>query len=63
MPTPAESLTSESSEEAVTDAVEKTISQLVREGFEQDQAVAIAFNQAKTATGRELRTKGPRRVR
>lgn len=63
MPTPAEGLTKESSEEAVQAAISKTIEQLVGEGFEQDQAIAIAFNQAKTATGRELRTRGPRRAR
>lgn len=63
MPTPAEGLTKESKEDAVIDAIEKTISQLVREGFEQEQAVAIAHEQARSATGRHLSSRGPRSVR
>ncbi len=63
MPTPAESLDEDSRELAVISAIEKTISQLVREGFEQDQAVAIAHEMARKATGRELRSRGPRSAR
>lgn len=54
MPTPSESLTSESSEEAVRKAISATVSQLVDEGFPQDQATAIALEQARKATGKEL---------
>lgn len=63
MPAPAERLTKDSKEEAVINAIEKTISQLVREGFEQDQAVAIAHEMAQKATGRQLRSRGPRSAR
>lgn len=63
MPTPAESLTKDSKEDAVVDAIEKSIRQLVSEGYEQDQAVAIAYGQAREATGRELKPKGPRSAR
>jgi len=62
MPTPAESLTKDSKDEAVADAISKTVSQLVSEGYKQDQAVAIAYGQAREATGRELRSRGPRRA-
>lgn len=63
MPAPAESLNKDSKEEAVIDAIEKTISQLVSEGFEQDQAVAIAHEMAQKATGRQLNSRGPRSAR
>jgi hypothetical protein len=63
MPTPAEGLSQESTEEAVRDAISRTIQQLVSEGFEQEQAAAVAFEQARRATGRELRPTGPRRTR
>lgn len=63
MPAPAEGLNKDSKDEAILDAIEKTISQLVREGFEQDQAVAIAHEMARKATGRQLRSSGPRSAR
>lgn len=63
MPTPAESLTKDSKEDAVVDAISRSIAQLVKEGYDQEQAAAIAYSQAREATGRELRPRGPRRAR
>ena len=54
MPTPAEGLTRESADDAVKQAISATVRQLVEEGFEQRQAVAIAFSQARKSTGKEL---------
>ncbi len=54
MPTPSEGLNSDSSEEAIRDAISETVAQLVNEGFPQDQAVAIALEQARKAVGREI---------
>lgn len=53
MPTPSEGLTKDSSDEEIRKAVSATISQLVDEGFPQEQAQAIALEQARRATGRE----------
>lgn len=55
--TPAEGLTENSSDEEIRKAISASISLLVEEGFPQEQAQAIAINQAKKATGR---TAGPR---
>ena len=54
MPTPSEGLGKDSSDEEIRKAVSDTVSQLVGEGFEQDQAVAIALEQARKATGKDL---------
>ena len=63
MPTPSDSLTSDSSDEAIRQAISDTVAQLVEEGFPQDQAVAIAFEQASEATGKELAQGGESRTR
>ena len=66
MPTPSESLTPESPDEAIRQAISDTVAQLVEEGFPQDQAVAVALEQARKATGKDLSPptgRGPRRAR
>ncbi len=64
MPTPAEDLNKDSPNEAIKEAISSTVSQLVNEGFEQEQAVAIAFRQASKATGKDLgQTRQGSRVR
>jgi len=52
MPTPAEALTAQSSDEQYRDAVSQCIRQLMEEGREQAQAQAICYAQAERATGR-----------
>lgn len=54
MPTMSESLKPESSDQEIRKAIEDTVSKLVEEGFNQEQAVAIAFEQAEKATGKTL---------
>lgn len=54
MPTMAEGLSPDSSDEEIRKAIGDTVSKLVEEGFAQDQAIAVAFQQAKEATGKEL---------
>lgn len=54
MPTQAEGLNSGSPDEQIKAAISATIQQLVNEGREQDQAIAIALEQARKATGKEL---------
>ena len=53
MPTAAEGLTAQSTDEAYRDAVSACIRMLVEEGREQEQASAICYSQARTATGRD----------
>ncbi|KKN47225.1 hypothetical protein LCGC14_0665140 [marine sediment metagenome] len=54
MPTMSESLKPESSDQEIGKAIQDTVAKLVEEGFNQDQAVAIAFQQAEKATGKQL---------
>ncbi len=54
MPTLAEGLSSSSPDEQIKAAISSTIQQLMEEGREQDQAIAIALDQARKATGKEL---------
>lgn len=54
MPTMSESLKPESSDQEISKAIQDTVSKLVEEGFNQQQAVAIAFQQAEKATGKQL---------
>lgn len=54
MPTMAQNLTPDSSEAQIKAAISAAIAQLVREGTPQDQAVAIAYEQARKSTGKEL---------
>lgn len=60
MPTAAERLTKDSSEEQVKKAISESISMLVHEGRPQEQAIAIAYSQARKATGRSLKSKSTR---
>lgn len=54
MPTPAEGLTPESSMESVKTAISETVAHYVSKGREQEQAVAIAYSQARHSTGKML---------
>lgn len=54
MPLPTEGLTPDSSDEEIKAAIAGTIAQLIQEGRERDQAVAIAFDTARRATGKSL---------
>ena len=60
MPTRAESLTSDSSDEAIKRAISESISMLVEEGRPQEQAIAIAYSQAEKAIGRPIPRKSTR---
>lgn len=53
MPTEAEGLSAQSSDEEYRTAVSACIRMLVEEGREQEQASAICYSQARTATGRD----------
>jgi hypothetical protein len=60
-PTPAESLTPQSSPEEVKKATSDCISQLMKEGGRpQEQCVAICMSQARKATGKQLKPKSTR---
>jgi hypothetical protein len=69
MPTKAESLTAQSSDEEYQASVSDCIRQLVEEGRDQAQAAAICYSQGERATGRpypkqagaKLRTRARRR--
>lgn len=52
MPLPTENLTKDSSMDEIREAISRAISQLVDEGREQDQAIAIAYSTAREAAGR-----------
>ena len=54
MPTAAEGLSKSSSPEAIKKAISSAISMLVHEGRPQEQAIAIAYSQARKATGKSL---------
>ena len=51
MPLPTESLTKDSTDQEIQAAISAAISQLVNEGRDQDQAIAIAYSTARKATG------------
>lgn len=58
MPTRAESLTKESSPDAVQAAISSCISQMMKEGGRpQEQVIAICYSQARKATGKALKKK------
>lgn len=63
MPMPTETLKPESSDEEIRKAISDAVSKLVDEGFPQEQATAIAFEQARKATGKELSPARPARSR
>ncbi len=54
MPTLAERLSPNSSDAQVKAAISDSIAQLINEGRSQEQAIAIATEQARKATGKEL---------
>jgi len=58
MPTLAEKLTPSSSKAQIDAAISDSIAQLMNEGRPQDQAVRIAHEMARKATGKELGKKG-----
>lgn len=58
MPTLAEKLTPNSSDAQIKAAISNSIQELMQTGRKQEQAVAIAFEQAKKATGKELAQQG-----
>lgn len=60
MPTKAEGLTKDSSPGAIQAAISASISMLVEEGRPQEQAIVIAYSQARKATGKELKKKSTR---
>jgi predicted NBD/HSP70 family sugar kinase len=51
MPLPTESLTKDSSDQEIQQAISDAIAQLVNEGRDQQQAIAIAYSTARQATG------------
>lgn len=57
MPTEADRLTPESSADSERSAVSSCISQMVKEGRSQEQAVAICMEKARTSTGRKSKSK------
>ena len=57
MPTPAQSLTPNSTPEEIDAATKATVMQLLDEGIPQEEAVAQAMEQVRRATGQAL---GPR---
>lgn len=63
MPTPAETLSTDSADDAIKEAISATVSQLVGEGMPQDQAVAIALEMARKATGKDLAPQRESRAR
>ena len=58
MSTMAEGLSPSSSDAQIKAAISDSIAQLINEGYPQDQAIKIAYEQAKKATGKELGAEG-----
>ena len=58
MPTLAEKLTSSSSDAQIKAAISNSIQELMNAGREQQQATAIAYEQARKATGKDLAPRG-----
>jgi len=54
MPTSAEGLTPDTPLPQVKAAISASIAKLIDEGYEQEQAIAMAYSMARKATGREL---------
>ena len=53
MPLPVDSLTPDSSPQAVKDAISKSIEQCVKEGKDQKQCAAISYQIAREKSGKE----------
>ena len=58
MPTAAERLPKGAGDPQIKAAISESIAQLMDEGYPQDQAIAIAHEQARKSTGKELAAKG-----
>jgi len=56
-PTMAEKLTSQSSQGQISAAISESVRKLMDEGYPQHHAVAIRYEQARKATGKELARK------
>jgi len=54
MPTQVERLTANSPEAQIKAAISETVAKLMGEGYPQEQALAMAYEQAKKATGKDL---------
>lgn len=54
MPLPTARLSKDSSEDEIRQAISDTISQLIDEGRDRDQAIAIAYDSARRQTGKSL---------
>jgi hypothetical protein len=54
MPVPVDNLTPDSSEEDIKKAISETISALIREGKDEKQAIAMAFEMAKRKIGKTM---------
>ena len=57
-PTLAEKLTSSSSDAQIKAAISNSIQELMNAGREQQQATAIAYEQARKSTGKDLAPRG-----
>lgn len=54
MPLPVESLTKDSSTQAVREAISQSIAKCMEEGKDQKQCAAIAYSYARDKTGKSL---------
>jgi len=54
MPLPVENLTPESSMDAIKQAISDSISQCMKEGKDQKECAAMAYDMARRATGKSL---------
>jgi len=62
MPTAADKLSSGAGKQETSEAVSSCISQMMKEGYDQDQAAAICYSKARESTG-VRRKEGTRRVK
>lgn len=60
---PTESLSPDSSDDEIRKAIGDAVAQMMDEGFNQEQAVAVAFEQAAKATGKDIAPEQPARSR
>jgi len=54
MPLPVEGLTADSSPISIREAISKSIAQCIKEGKDQKQCAAIAYQYARDKTGKEI---------
>lgn len=57
MPRPTESLTSSTNDADIKQAISQCISIQVHEGMKQEQAIAMCHSEARTKTGKKLKSK------